>query len=58
VTYLLHHALFGSTAFIQLAVSGTAGLLTYLVAAIPRADLRVWVAGIRSSKTPSAPVPG
>jgi O-antigen/teichoic acid export membrane protein len=58
VAYLLHHALLGAGTFLQLAISGTAGLLAYLVTAIPRADLRVWLAGLRASRTPAAPVSG
>jgi len=58
VAYLMHQALLGTNSFWQLSISGTAGLLAYLVTAIPRADLKVWLAGLRAARTPSAPVPG
>ena len=47
-------ALAGTGAFVQLAVGGTVGLLTYVLLAIPRADLRTWVAAARRSRVASA----
>ena len=48
------HALLGPNAFIQLAVAGTAGLLVYLVVAVPRDDVRQGLAVLRARKTPPA----
>jgi PST family polysaccharide transporter len=36
--------------FVQLAVVGTAGLVTYLATAVPRAELKEWVAALRPKK--------
>ena len=47
VAYLLDRALLGFNSFVQLAVAGTAGLLVYLVLAIPRRDLKLWIAAAR-----------
>jgi O-antigen/teichoic acid export membrane protein len=58
VAYVLHHALLGTNTFLQLAISGTVGLLAYLVTAIPRSDLRVWLAGLRAARAPAEPVSG
>jgi PST family polysaccharide transporter len=58
VTLLLDRALSGSNAFVQLAVAGTTGLLVYLATAIPRKDLRVWIAAVRSTKAPLNPAAG
>jgi PST family polysaccharide transporter len=42
------HVLLGRGAFIQLAVAGTAGLLTYLATAVSRDDMRRGLAAIRA----------
>jgi len=47
-------ALAGTGAFVQLAVGGTLGLLTYVILAIPRSDLRAWVAAARRNRVASA----
>jgi PST family polysaccharide transporter len=47
-------ALAGTGAFVQLAVGGTVGLLTYVVLAIPRSDLRVWIAAARRQRATAA----
>ena len=47
VAFLLDQALHGFNAFIQLAIAGTAGLVVYLGTAIPRSDLRLWIAAAR-----------
>jgi PST family polysaccharide transporter len=46
----------GPYAFVQLAVGGTAGLLAYVPAAVPRAQLRGWAALLRRRERPAAPV--
>ncbi len=56
VAYLLQK-LVGPSAFVQLAVAGTGGLLVYVVTAVPREDLRTWIATIRSRKRLSPPDP-
>jgi PST family polysaccharide transporter len=58
VAYLLDQALLGFNAFVQLAIAGTTGLLVYLVTAISREDLRVWISAIRSTKAPVDPAAG
>ncbi len=56
---LLLHLVVGGNPFVQLAVAGTAGLAAYLVTAIPREDLRTWIAAIRARKpAPAVPPPG
>jgi O-antigen/teichoic acid export membrane protein len=55
VAFLLDQALQGFPAFVRLAVAGTTGLLAYLATAIPRTDLRTWIAAVRSAKTPLEP---
>ncbi len=52
VAFLLDQALHDDGAFVRLAVAGTTGLLVYLLIAVPRADLRMWIAAARSSRTP------
>jgi PST family polysaccharide transporter len=37
----------GSNPFLQLAVAGTGGLLVYLATAVPRREMRAWIAAIR-----------
>jgi O-antigen/teichoic acid export membrane protein len=56
----LQHAVIGSGAFVQLAVAGTGGLVAYLAAAVPRDDLRTWIAAVRPRKrlTPPDPAAG
>jgi O-antigen/teichoic acid export membrane protein len=46
------HEVLGPNAFLQLSVAGTAGLLVYLAAAVPRSDLRGWVAAVRPKPAP------
>lgn len=50
----LSAALAGTGSFVQLAVAGTVGLLTYVVLAIPRRDLRAWIAAARRNRVASA----
>jgi O-antigen/teichoic acid export membrane protein len=54
--FLLDQLLLDFSAFVRLAVAGTTGLLVYLVTAIPRNDLRLWIAAIRRkpASTPEA----
>lgn len=56
--FLLDQALLGLNAFVRLALAGTAGLLVYLLTAIPRNDLRAWISAIRSTKTSLKPATG
>jgi PST family polysaccharide transporter len=51
------HVLLGPNAFIQLAVAGTAGLLTYLAVAVSREDVRLGLAAIRARRAAPAPAP-
>jgi PST family polysaccharide transporter len=57
---LVLDAVVGSNPFVQLAVAGTGGLLAYVVTAVPRKDLRTWIAAVRSRKrlSPSHPAAG
>src|SRR5205814_1289724 len=54
VAFLLDRLLLSYSPFVQLAIAGTAGLLAYLLTAIPRDDLRSWVAAIRHRAPASA----
>ncbi len=54
VAVVLHLAL-GRNAFVQLAVAGTAGLLTYLAIGIPRDDVRRLWGAVRSGRPDPAP---
>jgi O-antigen/teichoic acid export membrane protein len=56
VAYGLDQLLLGFSAFVQLAIAGNVGLLVYLVTAIPREDLRSWLAVARR-KAPAATEP-
>ena len=56
VAFLLDRLLLSYSPFVQLAIAGTAGLLAYLLTAIPRDDLRSWVAAIRH-RAPAVPEP-
>ncbi|HKT03532.1 MAG TPA: oligosaccharide flippase family protein [Rugosimonospora sp.] len=47
---VLLHLVAGHNAFIQLATAGTAGLLAYLVVAVPRTELRGWLAALRARR--------
>ena len=53
--FLLDQALHDFPAYVRLAASGITGLLAYLATAIPRTDLRTWIAAVRSAKTPLEP---
>jgi PST family polysaccharide transporter len=55
VAALLSHALAEADAFAQLAVGGTGGMLAYLLTAVPRRDLREWLAAARRSRRPIEP---
>jgi O-antigen/teichoic acid export membrane protein len=48
------HLVLGPNAFVQLAVAGTAGLLVYLATAVPRDEMRGWIAALRSRRRPAA----
>lgn len=50
VVALALHTVLGPNAFIQLAVAGTAGLVTYVATAVPRADLRRGIAALRARR--------
>jgi O-antigen/teichoic acid export membrane protein len=54
VAALLSHALSGAGAFVQLAVAGPGGLLTYVFFAVPRNDLRTWIAALRRNRSAAA----
>jgi O-antigen/teichoic acid export membrane protein len=55
VALLFSHLLAEGGAFLQLAGGGTAGMLAYLLTAIPRRDLRDWIAAARRMRTPLEP---
>ena len=44
---LLARNMLGSSALLQLLVAGTIGLAVYLAVAVPRRELRTWIAAIR-----------
>jgi PST family polysaccharide transporter len=48
-------AVAGPSAFVQLSVAGTAGLLVYLATAVPGAELRAWMATIRPKQAHVVP---
>jgi PST family polysaccharide transporter len=52
VVTLALHAVLGPNPFVQLAVAGTGGLLTYFAAAVPRADLKTGIAALRRRGRP------
>ena len=56
--FLLDRVLLEVNAFVELAVAGMAGLLVYLLTAIPRRELRLWIATRRSPKAPPEPAAG
>ena len=51
------HLVVDRSSFVQLAVAGTAGLVAYLATAVPRAELKNWVAAVRP-KRPGAQLSG
>jgi O-antigen/teichoic acid export membrane protein len=50
VALALSHAVVGAGAFAQLAVGGTGGMLVYLLTAVPRRDLREWLAALKRNR--------
>ena len=55
VAFLLDQMLVGFSAFVQLAIAGNAGLIVYLISAIPPKDLRAWLSAVRSTKATTSP---
>jgi PST family polysaccharide transporter len=58
VAALLSQAVSGAGAFAQLAIGGTGGMLVYLFLAIPRNDLRVWIAALKRHRSQPGTVAG
>jgi hypothetical protein len=58
VAALLSQAVSGAGAFVQLAIGGTGGMLVYLFLAIPRNDLRVWIAALKRHRSQAGTVAG
>jgi O-antigen/teichoic acid export membrane protein len=54
----LSEALTGAGVFVRLAAGGTGGLLAYLLTAVPRRDLRLWVDAARRSRRAAGTAPG
>lgn len=54
VAAFLGHALAFAGPFVQLAIAGTLGLLTYAFTPVPRSDLRMWINAIRRRGAPAA----
>jgi PST family polysaccharide transporter len=55
VTALAVREVTGSSAFVQLSVAGTAGLLVYLATAVQPSELRRWVAAVRPKEPQPVP---
>jgi PST family polysaccharide transporter len=53
--FLLAQAVAEGGVFTQLIVAGPGGLLVYVFTAIPRSDLRAWIAAARRAKAPMEP---